>query len=916
MIISSSRNVAHPLVLHLLDVSERILHPREPADVLPMELSISVLSESQSNDTTCPWLSLDLHQQIASIVPRRLINDQAAYGEFLNSKTNTLGTTKGQWVHQHSVQEHANCKRVESPCYVLTVRIIRMRNVSREDYLSESDCYVTLWLPTSSSEKVRTKTVANCKDPVWNETFYFRIQSQVKNVLELTISDEDIIRDDEYRIIFYDIAKVPLGGSVYETFVLNPQKHEELEVEFTLENIWGPAEAITTNGAIVCRELACLEIQVDQKKKKKHSKCEDQDVRCTLKGSYEETQNISVNCASSLHLADFILFHYAKHKQAELDVLLPKKRSLPSFCGCMSCGPNAYRYKNLTLPLNSFPSDQGLIKEDKELNLHLKTKDWTSDSDLRLGFDLCAEEQEFMQKRRKVAAAALKRVLQLEEDLQDDEVPVVAIMTTGGGIRALTALYAHLLAIQKLGILDCVSYFTGLSGTTWTMSHLYDDPNWSQKDLEEQLVHVQKHVRKNKFLASFALERLTYYAKELWQRTQEGHRISFTDLWGLIIEAMLCDGENPNKLTDQQQALINGQNPLPVYLCLNVKEKLSNRGFREWLEFTPYEVGFQKYGAYIRAEHFGSEFFMGHLMKKIPESRICYLEGIWSSVFSVNLMDAWFMCVSTEDFWQKWTNDRVIDLDVAERSYKLRTHMQYPQGSLASVFQDVIMWRPAVSVVPNFLKGCPMHDNYIRSEFSKWKDCDLDTFPNQLTGAEDLLYLVDNAFFFASSYPPLMRPERKVDLIIHLNYSTGSQIGSLVEASEYFSEQGIPFPKIIPSKEEEENEVKECYLVGDQESPETPLVLLYPQVNDTFREYKAPGVKRNPDEMEDGDVNLSACGPYNIYDLRYSEKEFDKLVKLSEYNILNNKDLIVKALQIAVDRKRQLKRSKQFHDSK
>lgn len=38
--------------------------------------------------------------------------------------------------------------------------------------------------------------------------------------------------------------------------------------------------------------------------------------------------------------------------------------------------------------------------------------------------------------------------------------------------------------------------------------------------------------------------------------------------------------ENPHKLTDQQQALTHGQNPLPVYLCLNVKEKLSSRGFR------------------------------------------------------------------------------------------------------------------------------------------------------------------------------------------------------------------------------------------------------------------------------------------------------------------------------------------------
>lgn len=45
------------------------------------------------------------------------------------------------------------------------------------------------------------------------------------------------------------------------------------------------------------------------------------------------------------------------------------------------------------------------------------------------------------------------------------------------------------------------------------------------------------------------------------------------------------------------------------------------------MEFTPYEVGLQKYGIFVRTEDFGSEFFMGRLMKKVPESRICFLEG-------------------------------------------------------------------------------------------------------------------------------------------------------------------------------------------------------------------------------------------------------------------------------------------------
>ncbi|CAM5121938.1 unnamed protein product, partial [Eretmochelys imbricata] len=44
------------------------------------------------------------------------------------------------------------------------------------------------------------------------------------------------------------------------------------------------------------------------------------------------------------------------------------------------------------------------------------------DLDMLLGSDLCAEEQDFLQKRKKVVAATLKKVLQLEEDLLDHEV--------------------------------------------------------------------------------------------------------------------------------------------------------------------------------------------------------------------------------------------------------------------------------------------------------------------------------------------------------------------------------------------------------------------------------------------------------------------------------------------------------------
>jgi len=40
---------------------------------------------------------------------------------------------------------------------------------------------------------------------------------------------------------------------------------------------------------------------------------------------------------------------------------------------------------------------------------------------VRLGYSLCREEQDFLRKRKKYVAAALKKILNLEEDLKEHE---------------------------------------------------------------------------------------------------------------------------------------------------------------------------------------------------------------------------------------------------------------------------------------------------------------------------------------------------------------------------------------------------------------------------------------------------------------------------------------------------------------
>lgn len=55
------------------------------------------------------------------------------------------------------------------------------------------------------------------------------------------------------------------------------------------------------------------------------------------------------------------------------------------------------------------------------------------------------------------------------------------------------------------------------------------------------LIHkARKFVTKNK-ASAFSQEALKHYDTELKRRAQEGHSISFTDVWSLIIDRMFHD---------------------------------------------------------------------------------------------------------------------------------------------------------------------------------------------------------------------------------------------------------------------------------------------------------------------------------------------------------------------------------------
>lgn len=52
------------------------------------------------------------------------------------------------------------------------------------------------------------------------------------------------------------------------------------------------------------------------------------------------------------------------------------------------------------------------------------------------------------------------------------QVPVIAVLGSGGGFRATVGFSGVMKALYESGILDCATYIAGLSGSTWQVCFL------------------------------------------------------------------------------------------------------------------------------------------------------------------------------------------------------------------------------------------------------------------------------------------------------------------------------------------------------------------------------------------------------------------------------------------------------------
>jgi len=298
---------------------------------------------------------------------------------------------------------------------------------------------------------------------------------------------------------------------------------------------------------------------------------------------------------------------------------------------------------------------------------------------VRVSSELCNEEKEFLLKRRKATRTALAKYLGIpDEEVHLDDVPCIAMVGSGGGLRALVAGTGSMLATGEDGLFDCVTYTAGVSGSCWLQA-LYHSSLGGRR-LDKMVDHLKARIGihiayppvalatlnsapTNKFLLSGFVEKL---------KGDPEADFGLVDVYGLLLAARLLvpKGEvgvddRDLKISNQRDYLKNGEHPMPIYTAVRheipvienssevgkatdspsqeTKDKAKKEAWFQWFEISPYEMFCEEFGAGIPTWAIGRKFENGQDLAhdedgfRVPELRLPLMLGIFGSAFCATL---------------------------------------------------------------------------------------------------------------------------------------------------------------------------------------------------------------------------------------------------------------------------------------
>ncbi|XP_038565778.1 cytosolic phospholipase A2 gamma-like [Micropterus salmoides] len=532
---------------------------------------------------------------------------------------------------------------------------------------------------------------------------------------------------------------------------------------------------------------------------------------------------------------------------------------------------------------------------------------------------LSAREQEFVLKRKQVALKSLNRQ---GISCTLESVPHIALIGSGGGQRAAVGLMGSLYQLEKEGLLDTLLYLGGVSGSTWSMSLLYSDPQWSTNmdravsrlsgtgvDLVEALAWLDERAKKEDF--------------------------SLSDIWGLMTSVGIMKQFDPRSLSEDG---INAWNPYPIFNAVNKNCLYDGPEKSKWFEMTPHEAGFTDLGLFINTSLLGSRIHEADAEGGGSTMDMVRLQGIEGSAFAdeyglLNYMTGllkvpqqvrrfWYVLeyymrgyrslLKLTELIRRNTEDPAVlsGLDNLQKTLKEKLNLnpiallgkKSPEQQKQIIEQWFQKKLASLKTLEQSLDEGPIKDNVslmIQKVFTLIVKWEWGTTKNLLYQYPDAavpscitlkenLQLIDAVVMLNVPYPPFLGDKRDVDLIIAPDYGGDDTFKTLTLARDYAAAVKKPFPEIDDKILEERDWPKDCYVFEGK--GKEPSIIYMPLFN-----------RKN---CKDAEEFKAKTEEFSTFHLPFSQEKTESLLEIAKANIKNNKETLLREINKAVLRRR------------
>ncbi|ORZ40956.1 acyl transferase/acyl hydrolase/lysophospholipase [Catenaria anguillulae PL171] len=239
-------------------------------------------------------------------------------------------------------------------------------------------------------------------------------------------------------------------------------------------------------------------------------------------------------------------------------------------------------------------------------------------------------------------------------DVDEKDVPVVAVAMSGGGYRAMLAAAGFLQGLSDTGLLPLTTYMSALSGSTYTLTQWLLTSAVSPSHMIDVMIPRLQLDLQDLLVTADTLT-LVKTLTPLIQKQLLHQPMSLADFFGCLVAAQLVHPLTSSKhyptMSDLAAHVDPQVHPWPMFTGVS-HDVVSDR--YAWVEFDPvnancmwFDVARPETVARVPLVGVGREFVDRVSVNSFPEIPLSSLLGLWGSAFSGTVAQGWAELKST-----------------------------------------------------------------------------------------------------------------------------------------------------------------------------------------------------------------------------------------------------------------------------